>query len=132
MQKFNLKYILIVNLLLSSFNSYATPPNRLADWNNIVPDTIAGAQEFAISSAIGLSLSLKINSGEAPVITSSCGFLTGIICGILQVSANLELAERGLELRVPSYLPVIIGTVGGSLAADKTIKAIQEFRRSLT
>lgn len=126
MQKSNLKYSLIVNLLLSSFSlfitsySYTTHSNnRDKDFNNFVPDTISDLRKFGIYYLGGLAISFEYNSGEAPVLSASGGLLIGAICGILGRSANLELAEHNSTLRIPQFVTVMAGTALGSLATDR-------------
>ena len=130
MQKFNLKYSLIVNLLLSSFSlsilnfsyTYSSSrytPTRDNDFNNFVPDTISDLSQFGIFYLCGLAISFKYNSGEAPILSTSIGLLTGAICGILGRSANLELEERDSALRIPQALTVITGTMVGSMTIDR-------------
>lgn len=134
MQKFNLKYSLIVNLLLSSFSlsilnfsyTYSYTPTRDSDFNNFVPDTVSDLSHFGIFYLSGLAISFKYNSGEAPILSTSVGLLTGVICGILGRSANLELEARNSALRIPQVLTVITGTVAGSMAVDRLMSKAEQ------
>jgi hypothetical protein len=139
MQKFNLKYSLIVNLLLSSFSLFSTNywytnnyiPNRDGDFNNFVPDTISDLSKFGIFYLSGLTISFKYNSDEAPILSATGGLLTGIIFGILGRSANLELETRRSQLRIPQLVTVVAGTVAGSRLIDKLAGKLKELNSTV-